>query len=37
MMLSYEYLNDAVEFSNSKIPVLVIENKKIFEPVKKTL
>ena len=29
-MLSYEYLNDAVEFSNSKIPVLVIENKKIF-------
>lgn len=30
MMLSYEYLNDAVELSNSKIPVLVIENKKIF-------
>lgn len=29
-MLSYEYLNDAVELSNSKIPVLVIENKKIF-------
>lgn len=30
MMFSYEYLNDAVELSNSKIPVLVIENKKIF-------
>lgn len=30
MMLSYEYLNDAVELSSSKIPVLVIENKKIF-------
>lgn len=30
MMLSYEYLNDAVELSNCKIPVLVIENKKIF-------
>ena len=29
-MLSYEYLNDAVELSSSKIPVLVIENKKIF-------
>lgn len=29
-MFSYEYLNDAVELSNSKIPVLVIENKKIF-------
>lgn len=29
-MLSYEYLNDAVELSNSKTPVLVIENKKIF-------
>lgn len=29
-MLSYEYLNDAVELSNSKNPVLVIENKKIF-------
>ena len=27
-MLSYEYLNDAVEFSNSKIPVLVIETRK---------
>ena len=30
MMLSYEYLNDAVELSNSKIPVLVIENKIYF-------
>lgn len=30
MMLSYEYLNDTVELSNGKIPVLVIENKKIF-------
>ena len=30
MMLSYEYLNDTVGLSNGKIPVLVIENKKIF-------
>ena len=30
MMLSYEYLNDTVKLSNGKIPVLVIENKKIF-------
>lgn len=29
-MLSYEYLNDTVELSNGKIPVFVIENKKIF-------
>lgn len=29
-MLSYEYLNDTVKLSNGKIPVLVIENKKIF-------
>lgn len=29
-MFSYEYLNDTVELSNGKIPVLVIENKKIF-------
>ena len=37
MMLSYEYLNDAVEFSNSKIPVLVIENKKIFRQALRSL
>lgn len=30
MMFSYKYLNDTVEFSNGKISVLVIENKKIF-------
>lgn len=36
-MLSYEYLNDAVEFSNSKIPVLVIENKKIFRQALRSL
>ena len=29
-MLSYEYLNDTVELSNGKIPVLIIENKKIY-------
>lgn len=33
MMISFTYLNSPIEFENDRVPVLVIENKKLFRDV----